>query len=241
MSQKNESVYNSTANAQKYRHSALNDTYYLAYRDIPELLKKHAKGNRAIDYGCGTGRSTKFLKDLGYETLGVDINKPMLEQALKVDPLTHYLLIENAKIPVLDNSCDVIFSCLVLCTIPSQQQLIDSLKEAHRCLKKDGVMIVTTASDIFYTNKWVSYNTDYPENKSLKSGDQARFYLKDLELELTNYYWKDVDYRKFAKAASLEIIETVLPLGNANDHTQWISEALHSPYMIYVIKNKKPN
>lgn len=57
------------------------NTYYLAYRDLPVIIHKHITGSSAIDFGCGTGRSTRFLKNLGIETTGIDISQDMLDYA----------------------------------------------------------------------------------------------------------------------------------------------------------------
>ena len=221
-----------------YKQSKISDgTNLLAYRDIPSILEKYVRGKRAIDYGCGTGRSTRFLEELGYEVVGVDISQEMLKQALSIDCQTHYFLIKNAEIPVLDDSCDLIFACLVVCTIPTKEELIALYKEVYRCLKKNGIFVVVTASDDFYTGNWLTYNVDYQQNKNLKSGDQSKFYLKNLGIELTNYYWTDQDYREISEISSLKIVEKIFPLGHPADGVAWVSETTNPPYAIYV--NKK--
>ena len=227
-------------NAIKYKDSEVKEgTFYLGYRDIPSLLKKYASGTRAIDFGCGTGRSTRFLKGLGYETLGVDVSRAMLQQAIELDPSGRYLHIENEKIPVIDSSCDVIFASFVICTIPTKAQLVAVYKEVQRCLKNGGIFIATTAADHFYTGKWLSYDVEYPENVHLQSGDPVKFYLKNLDIELVNYYWMHEDYTEIAQATSLKMVDRLLPLGHTSDNMQWVSEMHEPPYAIYVYQNEK--
>lgn len=60
-------------------------TYYLAFRDLPELIENFAPKGQAIDFGCGAGRSTRFLQSLGYETTGLDISAEMLALAHQLD------------------------------------------------------------------------------------------------------------------------------------------------------------
>ena len=55
--------------ASKYAELGIDDTNYLAFRDIPQLIQKHANGLAALDYGCGAGRSTRFLKNLGLDVV----------------------------------------------------------------------------------------------------------------------------------------------------------------------------
>lgn len=57
------------------------DTYSLAFRDLPEILSAHITGVRALDFGCGTGRSTRLLRKLGFDVTGVDISEDMLRIA----------------------------------------------------------------------------------------------------------------------------------------------------------------
>jgi len=51
------------------------NTYYLAFRDLPEILSAHVTGPRALDFGCGTGRSTRILRKLGFDVTGVDVSE----------------------------------------------------------------------------------------------------------------------------------------------------------------------
>lgn len=53
--------------ANDYSKLGVTGTYFLEFRDIPFILEEYAKDKKKIlDYGCGTGRSTRFIKDLGY-------------------------------------------------------------------------------------------------------------------------------------------------------------------------------
>lgn len=88
---------NTLANAKRYAAARFENTYYLGYRDLPLLIDRYVTGKRAVDYGCGTGRSTRFLKDLGFETIGVDISEEMLRHTLNEDAPCHYLHIESGQ------------------------------------------------------------------------------------------------------------------------------------------------
>ena len=60
-------------------------SYYLAFRDIPALIGDVTTGLVALDFGCGAGRSTRFLARLGFHVTGVDISPEMLAQARRLD------------------------------------------------------------------------------------------------------------------------------------------------------------
>jgi 2-polyprenyl-3-methyl-5-hydroxy-6-metoxy-1,4-benzoquinol methylase len=79
---KNQTSYKENANL--HSKLGLNSTLYLAYRDIPKLLKKYLintnKKLKILDFGCGAGLSTELIstmaRNLGYSTeiVGLDIN-----------------------------------------------------------------------------------------------------------------------------------------------------------------------
>lgn len=226
----------SLKNVTKYVKSSFENTYFLGYRDIPVFLEKYTLGKKAVDYGCGTGRSTRFLKAHGFEVIGVDISKQMLKEAVNLDPESHYLHIKNGKAPVFDSSYDLVFSCFVMFTVPTKKDLLSILSEAYRCLRDEGTFIIVTGSEELYSHQWLSYNTDYPENKNLSSGDIARIQLRDLDIELVNYYWTDSDYKELFQQANFKILEKHYPLGRPSERTDWISETTHSPYVVYVLQ-----
>ena len=61
--------YEDAQYAEAYAKLAFSGTYYLAYRNLPEIIFEHVKGKKAIDFGCGTGRSTRFLEKIGFDVV----------------------------------------------------------------------------------------------------------------------------------------------------------------------------
>jgi SAM-dependent methyltransferase len=85
--------YEDGARAEAYATLEFRNTYHLAYRDIPAILAAHVYGHKSLDFGCGTGRSTRFLRELGFEVTGVDIAEDMIRRARQLDPSGDYRLI----------------------------------------------------------------------------------------------------------------------------------------------------
>ena len=78
-------VYEDAKRAEAYAKLEFPGTYYLAYRDLPAIIAEHVKGKKAIDFGCGTGRSTRFLQKLGFDAIGIDISADMINKAREIE------------------------------------------------------------------------------------------------------------------------------------------------------------
>lgn len=233
---KKEHPNNTANNALKYSQSEFENTYFLGYRDIPPILKKYVSGKKALDFGCGTGRSTRFLNRLGFNTVGLDISPNMLKQAVELDDSIHYVHLKSTEIPFVENSCDLVFSCFVFLTISNKEEILSIFKEVNRCLKPGGVFVFVTASEHLYSHEWLSYNINCSDNKSLSSGDEVKIQLKDLNLNFINYYWTDEDYKNLFQLSRLTLLEQHFPLASEKDEKQWLSETKYPPYVTYVLQ-----
>jgi 2-polyprenyl-3-methyl-5-hydroxy-6-metoxy-1,4-benzoquinol methylase len=71
-------IYEDATRADAYSRLEFPGTYYLAFRDLPDIIAKHVNGRRALDFGCGSGRSARFLQKLGFQTVGIDMSEEMV-------------------------------------------------------------------------------------------------------------------------------------------------------------------
>ena len=69
-----------------------------------------------MDFGCGSGRFTRFFAGLGCKVLGTEITKRMLERARRdcSGAKCSFVLTDGISIPVADGSLDAIWCCAVL-------------------------------------------------------------------------------------------------------------------------------
>ena len=101
-------TYDDEQRARAYADLEYPGTSWLAFRDIPRLLREHVTGTRALDFGCGAGRSTRFLGELGFHATGIDISEPMLREATTRDPGGRYLLVRDGFEVLGDEQFDLI-------------------------------------------------------------------------------------------------------------------------------------
>jgi SAM-dependent methyltransferase len=214
-------------------------TQYLAFRDIPMLIREYAGSVASVlDYGCGAGRSTRFLKRLGFNAIGVDVSQDMLEQARSKDGSGEYRHIPSGLLPFEDSAFDLVFSSFVFLEVSRIEEIERILKEMKRVLRKDGTIIFVTSSTEAPTGNWVSLSYAFPENdKPLKSGDTIKLLIQGVDVVFHDYFWTDEDYSGAAERAGLSLAKLHKPLGSHDDPIDWRDETKMSPIAIFVLRN----
>ena len=233
-----QNVYEDEQRALAYAGLDFPGTYYLAFRDIPELLRRHVSGNRALDFGCGAGRSTRFLRDLGFNVTGIDVSEPMLREALARDPQGSYLLVRDGWDVLNDEQYDLILCAFPFDNIPGRERRAGLFRQMGERLARNGRILNLVSSPAIYVNEWLSFSTrDYPENRSASSGDPVKIVMLDVvdRRPVEDIFWTDADYEATFTAAGLDIVEVHRPLGNDADPFDWVSEYAVSPWTIHVL------
>jgi len=232
--------YEDEKRAKAYARLEFPGTYFLAYRDLPELIKKYAKGYKALDFGCGAGRSTRFLRKMGFDTIGTDISEKMIEMAKGMDPEGAYrLVLDDGLLPLETSSLDLVLSAFTFDNIPTAEKKISLFSDIRRILKPAGIMINLVSSPDIYLHEWASFSTkDYPENKNAGAGDIVRIIITSIDdaRPVEDIVWPHEDYLKVYEKSNLAVIEMRKPLGSENDGHQWVNETRIAPWVIYVLK-----
>jgi len=232
--------YEDAKRAEAYAKLEFPGTYYLAYRDLPQIIFEHIKGRKAIDFGCGAGRSTKFLRQLGFNVIGVDISEDMIRKAREIDPQGDYCLVKDGDLSQLSaNAYDLVLSVFTFDNIPTMEKKVRNFKEIRRLLKNDGTIINLVSSPQIYVHEWASFSTkDFPENRQAKSGDKVRIIITAVEdrRPVEDVVWSDECYREVFEKAGLRLAETHEPLGKENEPYKWVNETKIAPWVIHVLK-----
>ena len=232
-------VYDDADRARAYAALEFPGTYYLAFRDLPVLLSKYVCGTRALDFGCGAGRSTRFLRDLSFEVIGVDVSEVMLDQARSRDPHGDYRLVADGDLTGFGTSTlDLILAAFTFDNIPTDQQKTSALRELGRLLAPAGRLIVVVSSPAIYWHEWASFSTrDYPANRSARDGDAVRIVMLDVpdRRPVVDIVCSDAHYGELFEAVGLCVVDTLRPLATAAEQVQWVSETAIPPWTIYVL------
>jgi SAM-dependent methyltransferase len=240
MGRRFENVYDDAKRAGAYAKLEFPGTYNLAYRDLPEILSRHVHGTRALDFGCGTGRSTRFLRRLGFEVIGVDIAKQMLARARELDPQGDYRLVPDGDLSALAaGSYDVALSVFTFDNVDTLERKVALFRSLGGVLAPGGCIVNLVSSPEIYRNEWASFSTkDFPENRTAKSGDKVRIVMLDVEdrRPVEDILCTDEDYREVYRRAGLESVATYRPLAKPSEPIAWVSETVVAPWVIYVLR-----
>jgi len=233
-------VYDDAQRAEAYAKLEFPGTYYLAYRDLPKIIFKHVKGRKAIDFGCGTGRSTRFLQKIGFDTIGVDIAEDMIKKARQIDPNGDYRLIKDGDFCQFDEGAyDLILSAFTFDNIDTRKRKVMLFEKLGGILENEGRIVNLVSSPEIYVNEWASFSTkDFPENKRAKCGDKVKIIVTaiDDKRPVEDVVWPDKDYREIYKKAGLKLIQTYKPLAREDEPFEWVNETKIAPWVIYVLR-----
>jgi SAM-dependent methyltransferase len=235
-----DNVYDDARRAEAYARLEFPGTYYLAYRDLPGIMATHVGGRRALDFGCGTGRSTRFLKNLGFDAIGIDIAPDMLGKARAADPGGDYRQVEDGSLTGLGAGVfDLVLSMFTFDNIPTMEKKVTLFRHLGEMLVPGGAIISVVSSPEIYVNEWASFSTkDFPENKQARSGDRVKIIITavDDKRPVEDVVWTDGAYREVYGLAGLEVAEMRKPLALESEPYEWVNETVIAPWVVYVLK-----
>jgi SAM-dependent methyltransferase len=234
--------YEDARRAEAYARLEFPGTYYLAYRDLPAIIGEQVTGGRALDFGCGAGRSTRFLRTLGFEATGADISAEMVRQAQSLDPGGDYRRIQPGDLASLGaGSFDLILSAFTFDNVPTREEKVSLFRGLAGLLKQEGALVSLVSTPEIYLHEWASFSTRaYPENRLARSGDRVRIVITDIPdpRPVEDVVWSDADYREVYREAGLACLTLHKPLAREDEPYAWVNETRIPPWAIYVLKRE---
>jgi SAM-dependent methyltransferase len=231
--------YEDASRSDAYATLEFANTYYLAYRDLPAIISEHVTGKKTLDFGCGTGRSTRFLRKLGFCVTGVDISDDMLRVARATDPSGDYRLVPGDNFDQFEvEAFDLVLSAFTFDNIPGAIKA-RIFCDLGKLLTPNGTIVSVVSSPEIYTHEWASFTTkDFAENAAAHSGDVVRIVVTDHQdrRPVEDIVWTDESYRAVYKEAGLEAIHVFKPLAKGDEPYTWVSETKIAPWVIYVLR-----
>src|SRR3989344_2163605 len=105
-------------------------------------LKKYLPDGKILEIGSGGGRDAKELIKAGYDYLGTDISKGLLNSARENNPGVKFILKSVYDLDFPDNTFDGFWACAVLLHIP-KTRIDEALKQLYKVTKSTGVGFIS--------------------------------------------------------------------------------------------------
>ncbi|HSH55351.1 MAG TPA: class I SAM-dependent methyltransferase [Candidatus Limnocylindrales bacterium] len=149
--------------------------HIVRYQAAIELVK----GKTVLDIASGSGYGVNLLGTMAAKVYGVDVNSDAIAYAKKNygNEKTEFILGDGTRIPLDDNSIDVVVSFE---TIEHIENYRTFMSEVKRVLRSDGLFILSTPND-----------SEFPETNHFHIHEFER---KELENLVRNYFSKTKQY-----------------------------------------------
>ncbi|MEM6722896.1 MAG: class I SAM-dependent methyltransferase [Bacteroidota bacterium] len=173
-----------------------------------------------LDLGCGTGRTTFGLYELGFRNLqAIDLTPEMIESALSIQKQKGtniaFALGDATQLSAPDDEFDaVLFSFNGLMSIPGQANRDQALWEIKRVLKPNGIFLFTTHDrdkDPNYFEFWKAqqalWETGQQDERLYQFGDIIAF-SKNESSEIFIHIPDYSEIEQWLQANGFEVVES---------------------------------
>lgn len=140
------------------------DSYWRFHRDrFLDLVPP--PGRLTLDVGCGEGRVTRDLKELGHRAVGVDGSETMIAAAREADPGGEYVVANAAELPFPDGHSDVSVAFMSLMDF---DDMAAAVREIARALEPGGTLALAVVHPI---NSAHDVDREHPEGRLVLTED----------------------------------------------------------------------
>ncbi len=195
------------------------DSYWRFHRDRFLALLPDP-GRLTLDVGCGEGRVTRDLRQLGHTTIGVDASETMITAAREADPNGDYVVADAAALPFPDAHADLVVAFMSLMDV---DDMPGAVGELGRVLEPNGRLVVAVVHPI---NSGHDVDREHPEDRLVLTEDyfDRRYYRDELErdgLRMTfeSRHWTLEDYFDAIAGAGLQV-EALREIPDPS-HSRW--------------------
>jgi len=108
----------------------------LEKKAISKCLLRNVQGRKLLEIGCGTGHWSQFFDENGFEVMGVDVSKRMINKALETRlQNTSFYIADGHFLPFKDGAFDVTAAMVTLEFVRDAELVV---REMVRCTRKPG-------------------------------------------------------------------------------------------------------
>lgn len=109
------------------------------------IIERYFRGEKVLDIGCGTGRTTYPLYEMGFDVIGLDYSEGMIAKAKKKYPMIKFETGNCIRMRFNDATFDnILFSFNGIMLEKQYDNRLKMLSEIYRILLPGGVFFFTT-------------------------------------------------------------------------------------------------
>lgn len=162
-------------NAEEFWNRAAVTKRFTHPLDRARFTRVVARDANILDYGCGQGRLTGELIELGYtRVIGADSSPEMIKHAAEGNPAAAFIATDGRRVPAADGSFDAVLLFAVLTCIASDDDQKNLLREFKRILRPGGLLVISD-----YPLQADARNLARYESHAVELGGFGRFRLPD--------------------------------------------------------------
>lgn len=159
-------------------------TVSVNFKEIQDKFLKLLTGKSILDFGCGSGRDTRYFLESGFDVTAIDGSKELCKSASEYTGIQvkHMLFQELDE----EDCYDGIWACSSILHLPKDELKI-VMNKMSRALKSDGIIYTSFKYGNFEGERNGRFFTDFTveEFKDFSKG------MKDIEIE-EHWITKDV-------------------------------------------------
>jgi len=150
---------------------------------VPTALSFNNPFNKikVLDLGCGGGRTTKVLYDMGFDVTAVDISQNLIKELKHMYPQIDAKVGDAKNLDFKDNSFDmVLFSHNSIDYLYPYENRQKAIREVNRVLKKDGYFIFSSHTVFFLPYNKPTFKNLYANFANFIKNAKEGYYIEQM-------------------------------------------------------------
>jgi len=132
----------------------------LEKKAIIRYLPTHAKGEKLLEVGCGTGHWSQFFSGYGFEVTGVDVSQRMIDTAKSKNISdASFQVADGHSLPFADGTFDITAAVTILEFVRDAELV---LREMVRCTRKSGRILLGVLNELSKVNRQKANSPESP-------------------------------------------------------------------------------
>jgi ubiquinone/menaquinone biosynthesis C-methylase UbiE len=197
---------------------------------------------KILDLGCGAGRTTIPLHEMGFDVIGLDISKNLIEELNKKNPKINCLVGDAKNLNFPKETFDiVIFSHNSLDCLETIEERETVLKEVNKVLKKKGYFIFSSHYFNLLVSNLFSFKNVIVNFKNYIFNRESGYYIEKMENGQTlSFYYTNVNMcEKQLNKFGFKLYDYTSLIDTSKNHIKDLLKGLTS-WEIYYSFQKNP-